>query len=111
MSEVIPGVTKADTEDDNGQRSDSIADISNNEEEQAIYENGRMWTVSQLHQLFHLLLRRSKVRSRLDINDADTAKLQKQVAELERWRGELENRWAERHTEVNNKFSSDDARF
>ena len=47
----------------------------------------------------------------MDINDSDTAKLQVQVAELERWRSELENRWEVRHKAIDKKFSDDDTRF
>ena len=108
---VIAGVKPEEVQDDNGSRTDSLPHLGSDEEDKAVYHNARMFSIEQFHQLFHLFLNRSKARKRLDINDADTAKLQAQVAELERWRAELENRWEERHKAIDNKFESDDTRF
>ena len=51
-----------------------------------------MWSLYQLHRLFQVQLRRSDVRNRLDINDDRTVVLENKVAELERWRIDLEAR-------------------
>jgi len=51
-----------------------------------------MFTLFQLHKLFNVELKRSDVRRRLDINDDRTVVLENKVAELERWREELEMR-------------------
>lgn len=56
-------------------------------------------------------MRKSDARDRLDQNDSDTAELQRQVAELERWREDLEGRFKDRSDFVNDKFASDDTRF
>lgn len=74
IEELIEGVSKEDVKDDNGQDSISL------ETEKA--QQARMFSLSQLHSLFHLLLRKSNARYRLDKNDIDTAVLQKKVAEL-----------------------------
>ncbi len=97
MHQVIPSVTEKDIEDDNGQRTASLPAIEGEGEEDKVYRNSRMFTIEQIHQLFHLLLRRSKVRARLDVNDEETRDARERIAELERWRIELEERWEKRH--------------
>lgn len=73
--------------------------------------DARVFSLRQFHQVFHLLLRRSKVRSRLDVNDSDTVVLQNKVDELEKWRIDLEDRLATKHAEIQVKFDNDDERF
>jgi flagellar capping protein FliD len=112
MTEVIPDCEEKDISDDNGNKLKSLPSIpGENGEEAAVYGNSRMFTISQFHQLFHYFLRKSDARDRLDQNDSDTAELQRQVAELERWREDLEGRFKDRSDFVNDKFASDDTRF
>ena len=59
-----------------------------------------MFTLQQLNHLFNVKLRRSDVRYRLDENDKATRVLEEKVAELERWRIDLEDRIAKRSQHV-----------
>lgn len=56
--------------------------------------------------MFNLQLGRSKVRARLDRNDDETAVLKSKVAELERWRAELEARLNVRNSQVDTNFDN-----
>jgi hypothetical protein len=50
MFEVIPETQKEDISDDNGVRSKSLPEIQGeNGEEAAVYDNSRMFTISQFH--------------------------------------------------------------
>jgi chaperonin cofactor prefoldin len=70
-----------------------------------------MFSIDQFHQLFHYFMNRSKARKRLDKNDTDTARLQNQVAELEKWREDLESRLKNKHQQIDDKFTFDDNRY
>ena len=64
-----------------------------------------MFTLNQLHKLFNLQLRRSDVRKRLDENDSATRVLEDKVAELERWRLDLEQRFGEEKESTVERFA------
>ena len=59
-----------------------------------------MFTLQNLNHLFNVKLRRSDVRLRLDENDKATRVLEQKVAELEKWRIDIEERIANRSKEV-----------
>ena len=61
---------------------------------------GHMFTLQNLNHLFNAKLRRSDVRLRLDENDKATRVLEQKVAELEKWRIDIEERIANRSKEV-----------
>ena len=66
IQELIPNVSDVDVLDDNDDAKDSI-ELDNEKGHAA-----RMLSLHQLARFANLHLRRSKVRSRLDKNDADT---------------------------------------
>ena len=90
-------MTEEDLADDTGADTLELDAEKNPNSKQA-----RMWTLYQLHRLFSVQLRRSDVRNRLDINDDRTVVLENKVAELERWRIDLESR-IQATTDLNNE--------
>ena len=87
IQQLIPDVKDEDVVDDTGEDTIEIDEEKNPNAKQA-----RMFTLYQLHRLFNVQLNRSDVRYRLDENDKATRVLEDKVAELERWREDLEER-------------------
>ena len=98
---MIPGIDDEDLEDDTGEDTIEI-DVAKNPNS----KQSRMFTLFQLHQLFNVQLRRSDVRFRIDENDKATRVLEDKVAELERWREDLEDRIAKRSSYVDEVFEN-----
>ena len=101
IRELIPGIKDEDLLDDTGEDTIEV-DITKN----PVAKQSRMFTFIQLHQLFNVQLRRSDVRFRLDENDKATRVLEDKVAELERWRVDLEDRIAKRSSYVDEVFEN-----
>ena len=101
IRELIPGIKDEDLLDDTGEDTIEV-DITKN----PVAKQSRMFTFIQLHQLFNVQLRRSDVRFRIDENDKATRVLEDKVAELERWRVDLEDRIAKRSSYVDEVFEN-----
>ena len=85
ITDLIPGLTQADTSPDT---EDFVVSIDQTVNPRA--GEARMFTLRQIHDLFNVLLKRSNVQARLTREEEKTRVLEEKVAELEAWRPDLE---------------------
>lgn len=74
-------------------------------------DEARMYSLEQIHALWHLQYSKSHVRKRLDKNDSETADVRTRMQEMEQWRDQFEKRFADYQTQISAKLQSDDVRF
>ena len=99
LLDLVPNLTPDDIKPDtDGNDYDIEADPRTNPKA----GQARMVTLDQMQALFHVLLRRSKVRARLTTEEKAIRILEQKVAELEKWRPDIEQRIKEREADVNN---------
>ena len=98
LTDLVPNLTQEDImPDTEGRTYDIEADPKTNPKA----GQARMFTLDQIQALFHVLLRRSHVRSRLTTEEKAIRVLEAKVAELEKWRPDIEERIKKREQEVN----------
>ena len=101
LRDLVPSLTPEDVLPDNEGKAYMIdADPATN----AVAGKARMFTLDQLQDLFNVLLRRSHVRTRLTTEEKAIRVLEAKVAELEKWRPDIESRIEARTKHVDLTF-------
>ena len=95
LCDLIPGLKPEDVLPDTDENP-----INSDPKVNTVCGEARMFTLDQIQHLFHALLRKSKVRSRLTTEEDKIRVLEAKVAELERWRPELTEKINKREKDV-----------
>lgn len=99
LKDLIPNLTDADMLPD----TDSpVIDVDPKTNPTA--SEARTVTLSQIHELFNVMLRRSNVRKRLGTEEGKTRLLEQKVEALEQWRQDIEERIAVKNEQIDQRF-------
>ena len=98
LLDLVPNLTTEDIVPDTEGRT---YDIEADPKENPRAAEARMFTLDQIQALFNVLLRRSHVRARLTTEEKAIRVLEAKVAELEKWRPDIEERIKKRNEDVN----------